>query len=282
MTITVRDLIVNSCVEARLVPRTQAVPGPIMVSAFNLLKNRASEYSNTNLLSFLRRSMKIEPEKLIFTLGDLAPLAPYRDKVKVAQNSEDQSLLDTDYVYYLIDLNDFVKNRDGYWETSVTYSYEQVFGNSEVPDVFISGLNKITRLYDSEGNLLCYKPFEEFLGDPGSYTWIPLDDQRIQLHLSKLRPLQMFYSLKWDFTLDTELRIPDQFTSLFQSALVYDLSREFPRTSDSTVSLLGSRLSQLEQNVRASEATSKFISRYPSSRARWSNQTYLDALNGET
>lgn len=63
--ITIRDLIVNSCDEARLVNRSQPVPGNIFVSAYALLQKRLNQYSNTNLLSFTRKEVNIEPENWI-------------------------------------------------------------------------------------------------------------------------------------------------------------------------------------------------------------------------
>ena len=48
--ITLREIIVNSCDQARLVNRSQPVPGNIFVSAYTMLQRRLDGYSNTHLL----------------------------------------------------------------------------------------------------------------------------------------------------------------------------------------------------------------------------------------
>ena len=59
--ISVRDLIVNSLDETGLCSRNQPAPANIVVSALQLLKKRAAQYSNTNLLQFTRKDERTIP-----------------------------------------------------------------------------------------------------------------------------------------------------------------------------------------------------------------------------
>lgn len=78
---TVRDLIVDACDEARLVNRSQPIPGSIFNSALILLQKRAAQYSNTNLLSFTRKEVNFTTDKTETIIGDVVPDAAFPDVI---------------------------------------------------------------------------------------------------------------------------------------------------------------------------------------------------------
>lgn len=262
--LTVRTLITNALDEARLCPRSQPASADLVVSALTLLQNRVAEYSNTNYLSFQRQKTVVDfSEKKTLTIGDIEVLMPYRDVIAIAQDTEEQSDWDTTKTYFVIDLQDFMKNSDGYWETSTAYSMSQVFGDDySIPDVYVPRIQNIVRVYhhDVPQKHIAWEDYNLYT-ERESYTDRPVSDQLIEVTVSKKSTYTIYYNEKYSLTLDSTLRIPVQFQTLFQSALVYDLARQFPRLSDSTVNLLQQRLSQLEKNVQKSSAVSKFITR---------------------
>lgn len=54
--LAIKDLIINALDEAKLCRRSQPAPATLVTSAFELLKKRLDEYSNTEFLSFIRNS----------------------------------------------------------------------------------------------------------------------------------------------------------------------------------------------------------------------------------
>ena len=88
--------------------------------------------------------------------------------------------------------------------------------------------------------------------------------------------LKVNYNRKWNVTLDTELRVPEQYEELFIASLTHALAVAFPRLNNEQVALLKNQLDEIEKNVKTSTRAIKYISRSPTKMAC----TYADFLSG--
>ena len=102
----------------------------------------------------------------------------------------------------------------------------------------------------------------------GVYTWQPINDLQVMLKLRLLpderTEIKITYNRKWDFNLDSELRIPEQYSELFITALTHKLATTFPRLSTEQVALLKQDLDDMIKNVKTSTRAVKYLSRKPS------------------
>lgn len=294
--ISVRDLICNACDEARLVNRSQPVPGSIFLSAFTLLQKRLSQYSNTNLLSFTRKEANFDPQKSELLIGTYG-------LTDLAENNPDFVMVDkipvstTGYYGKIV----FNKEDKAIWGVSGT-SHGPVWGidaekNAEdyvniIPDVEIDSIQEVVRLYFKtktsnafqwqELNFVSYEDFYSWENSSYVYSVLPIDDEHIKLLLKPQITdgpfdVKMIYNEPFEFDQDSELNIPRQFVALFTAGLVYDLAMQYPRLSDNTVALLKSRLDELEENVRRSSVVNKLITRDVTLKGI----TYTDFINGK-
>lgn len=219
--ITPRDIIVNALDEARLVKRSQPVPGDMFVSAMVLLQNRLSEYSNTNLLSFVRNEVDFIPSKGITV---------------IAEHDDEREDIDVEVDNLQEVMRCYVRPKNSNneeWMELRFVAYEDFYAYSSSNYVY-----SILPTGEGEVKLFLKKPFYN-----GNYE------------------VKLMYNVFFDFNSDTEINIPRQYISLFTAGLVYDLACKYPRLSDSTVALLEKKLLNLEENVRRSSSVNKFITR---------------------
>lgn len=220
--ITVRELIVNACDEARLVNRSQPIPGSIFLSAFTLLQKRLSQYSNTNLLSFTRKEINFNPEGTEVIIGNDDEDSEYTSGVEVPAIQEVVRL-------YFRPLN----SQENNWKELDFVSYEDFYSWNNCSYIY-----SVLPLDDNHIKLMTKKQIAD-----GPYE------------------LKMIFNVPFVFDQDSELNIPNQYVALFTAGLVYDLAIQYPRLNDNTVALLKSRLDELEENVRRSSVVNKIITR---------------------
>lgn len=290
--ISVRDLIVNSLDETGLCSRNQPAPANMVVSALQLLKKRAAQYSNTHLLQFTRKEIDIDLLKHEFIVGEYEVTEQYEGLVVYLNTVDELESLDPyEYVgkIILVRENQMCYEAIGaYFSAAGTASYRKdVF--EMVPDYEIKNLQEITNAYIqpkngesydwSELNFIAYEDFYQYGLTNQIYSVLPLTDKCAKVILKKSFALQQFklkliYNESFDFDIDTVFNIPKQFVALFNAALVYDLSVAYPRLSENTVAIIKARLDELEQNVRRSSSVSKFIGR-DYKRALWSYADFM-------
>lgn len=273
-TVTIRDIITNSCDAARLVNRNQPIPGNIFITAYTLLQRRLDQYSNTHLLSFLQKEVDIDDVKSRLVVGEF--------KAK-----EDYNVVFLDVT--TADANDYPIGTCVYDKLQkLGYQVEQVAANEKAfvpkgdgsqffevfPDVEVNDLHQILRCYVDYGATeydrwveLGFVSFEDFFDrayGTGVYS-VNIKSDIEQLVLTKepitYKRMKLVYSVPFEFDADTELNIPRQFIALFTAGLTYDLAMSFPRLGDSTTAMLKQRLDELEENVRGSSSVNKFIAR---------------------
>lgn len=68
MSVTIKDIIVESCNRANLVPRKRSIPADMLESSYRLLKGILQKYNFSNYINFARGSMEIIPTDTIITL----------------------------------------------------------------------------------------------------------------------------------------------------------------------------------------------------------------------
>ena len=224
--VTVRDIITEALSRSNLVSRRQQAPADMFESAYQLLRGIAGKFSNDNLLQFLVADCETTLDKQAYVLGETDETAP----------SE----------------------------------YETV-------DIAAPRIQKVNRVYwrpaNSEAGLGSYidlqyaspSDFDSYPNGSGVYTAQPINDLQILLK-TKLLPsastvLKISYNKKWELDRDAELRIPEQYTELFITALTHKLALTFPRLSETQVNLLKADLDEMIKNVQTSTRAVKYLSR---------------------
>lgn len=224
--LAIKDLIINALDEAKLCRRSQPAPATLVTSAFELLKKRLDEYSNTEFLSFIRNSTNFTTNK-----GETLIGSGITDENGVIVTPADvvvDNLQCITRMYY----NGNVNNDN--WLKLNFVSYEDFFSwgyNSQVYSV----------LPIDENNVKLYL----------KSNWVQQNNF----------VFKVMYNQKFTITLDTVLNIPVQYNSLFLAGLVYDLSVAFPRLGSDVSNQLYARLQTLEENVRASSSVNRIILR---------------------
>lgn len=302
MKMTVRDLIVNAMAEARLVNRSQPIPGNLFVDAYSLFKKRFDQYSNTNYLSFIRKEINFKPMET--SKSSKTVLGTYV--------LNDNYVEGTNFFYRTTDLPDAVVGMrawdkdctvgevttyagDVIWKITTYENKETAIARIKdcfdvIPDIEVTNLQEVVRCYVRPFNstndnawreikFIAYEDFYDYGYSNEVYSVLPTDDEHVTIMLKEPYlnyEVKVIYNEAYEFGPDDELNIPRQFISLFTAALVYDLAIQFPRLSDTTVALLKGRLDELEENVRRSSSVNKFIGR-DLDRCHYS---YIDGLTG--
>ena len=222
--ITVRDVVAESLYRGNLVSRRQSIPADMIETGLRLLKSIAARYSNDNLLQFLRADVVFDLNKSVFLLG--------------------------------IDVPDDA----GY--ASVDVAAPQI---QRIASVYIR--SKLPNALDwTELQYCALEDFDNYSYGCNVYTCQQINDKQMCFKVKEYLAEQnaeckVVYSKKWDFDLDSELRIPEQYSELFITALTYKLALTFPRLSPEQTNLLKSDLAEMEQNLRVSTRAHKFITR---------------------
>lgn len=224
--ITVRSIITEALNRSNLVSRRQTPPADMVESAYRLLKGIAGEYSNDNLLQFLIASVETTFDKREYVLGE------------TEQGIDEYLPLD-------IEAPNIQKVSKVYWRSKEPQdlgSYAELSFAS--PD-----------------------DFDAYPTGSGVYTWQPLNDLQVMFK-TKLLPdtrieLKLYYNKKWNFDLNSELRIPEQYSELFITALTYKLANTFPRLNTEQVTKLKVDLDDMIKNVKTSTRAVKYLSRRP-------------------
>lgn len=263
---SVRDVIVDAMDEAKVVKRSQPIPGHLFETALNLLKNRLAEYSNCNYLQFLRKAVTFTVEQNETVLGDWLLKDGYDNVVTLYELESDipSEGNDGDLIFCRANATGYIYENDTWTETDTSEWFENV------PDVYAPDLQTITKVYYSTGNdhweelhFVSFEDFDSFDPLQHVYTIIPegINYQRIITRDLKGYQLKVIYNREYDINKDTVFNIPGQYIALFTAALVVDLNSAFPRMSGSTAAAAAQRLATLEQNVRSTSSVNKFIGR---------------------
>ena len=273
--ITVRELITNALSEARLVPRTQPVPGHLFVDALRLLQARIAQYNNTNYLSFTRKEKNFTGSKDELVLGSYVLTDDWVEGTNFYFDVD--ALPESPEIGWKAWDKDkrtaIVTEEQGYpswrvytWNTRDIALTQVQDCFATIPDVEVTDIQEITRCYVQVGtdwDEVRFCSWEDSFGCRNYYTWKPEDEDHVLYKAPDFanRTVKIVYNSIFTIDADTELRLPGQYISLLTMALTYDLAIQFPRLGDSTVNMLLSRLSELEENIRRSTSTNKFIRR---------------------
>lgn len=285
--ITIRDIIVSACDNARLVNRNQPVNGNIFLSAYTMLQRRLDSYSNTHLLSFTQKEANIDTSNKEIVLGKFVPKPQYEGNVFIVDDIAYETPTDYNVGNFIFD-----RNRREMYTVNSSAEFVPMGDGKNIfavyPDVELDDLHEILKCYVN-GNEdydrwieLSFVAFEDFYDRAygcGVYTVnIKSDDEQV-LKVKEpvtFQKLKIIYTAPFDFDADTELNIPRQYIALFTAGLTYDLATAYPRLGDSTIAMLKQRLDELEENVRTSSSVNKFIGR----EINWRGMTYADFKNG--
>lgn len=221
--ITVRSIIVEALQRSNLVSRRQSAPADMVETAFRLLKGIASKYSNDNLLQFVVAEVDRVLDKREFVIG--------------GSDGSDE------YLPVDIDAKDIQKINKVYWRPRVE-----------------NGMSSYVEL-----DYAAPDSFDSYPAGTAVYTAQPINDLQIVLKTKLVADtnteIRISYNRKWNFGLDSEMRIPDQYGELFIVSLTHKLALTFPRLSTEQVNLLKTELAEMENNVKVSSRAIKFVGR---------------------
>lgn len=292
---TVRDLIVDAADESRLVNRAQPIPGNLFNSALILLKKRLAQYSNTSLLSFVRREIEFDVKNKVTTIGEYELTDEWEKDVNFFFADTFEKLPDANTIE---DKNSmaYIRSNAGipggtgvpmmcrimgvgtpvgprYVWIGVSEDPKEWNGWLNYPDVEANNLQEVVRCYIKQKNstrweelsFVAYEDLYSFGDALHIFSVLPERDNLVKLILPKAYEngyvVKVIYNESYEIDEDTVFTIPNQYIALFTAGLVYDLACQFPRLSDNTVQMLKDRLTELEENVRRSSAVNKFIAR---------------------
>lgn len=275
--VTIRDIIVNALDEVGLVSRDMPATGEYGETAKVLLDRRLNEYSNTNFLSFTRKEINFIPNKTLLKIGEYRLNDEKEGCTLMLEKEEDKpdpnDLTPGTFVFVKEDKRGYrvdAVNSQANAYISIPNALDNWF--TSVPDFEVQNLQEVVRAYSKltssnqwdELSFVAYEDFYSFRDINSLYSVKPVSDCLIELYLPtglKNREIKLIYNEFWEYDMDSPLNIPGQFISLFTAGLAYDLAREYPRLSDSTLMVMKQRLTELEENCRRSSSVNKFISR---------------------
>ena len=154
--------------------------------------------------------------------------------------------------------------------------------NYDYVDVVCKGLDKIVAVYyeltnpDANGDYsypLEFVSYEDFWNGgwgPNVYTWQPISDRKVKLYIKQSMVSQLAgqsYGMKvifnkaWQFDLDSVVKAPDVYRSLFLSALTYRLAERFPRLDPAHTHRLKEEMEDRIATVSSKTRALKYISR---------------------
>lgn len=225
--ITVRSIITEALNRSNLVSRRQSAPADMTETGLRLLKGIAAKFSNDNLLQFLVADCEHVLDKQEFVLGETDTEVPEE--------------------YLEVDI-----------EAPRIQKVNKVYWRSREP----LGLGSYAEL-----NYASPEEFDAYPNGAGVYTYQPINDLQGVLKV-KLLPderleIKVSYNKKWSIDLDDELRIPEQYSELFITALTHKFALTFPRLSTEQVTLLKQDLDDMIANVRTASRAVKYVSRKP-------------------
>ena len=273
---TYREIITNAAQNAKLCSLTQQLPASLLQSGIIALKERLSQYSNDNLLEFSRQYIDINVnDEELTSIGYFKLNDNYKEGVNFFTDITQEELLTKPLMSVLYD---YKKNPSIYYVKSTENSVIDLPLNEEnkkrlfayCPDVIVKDIETITRVYvklTSEYINLKFVSFEDIdLFSKGSnvYTCIQRTNDVIDFKTKcSQKDYRVYYNEKFNFDdLDKELDIPSKWVTLLTTALTVDFSRMYPRISDSTYTMLVTRLEEMEHNIKTSSSVNKFIGRY--------------------
>lgn len=225
--ITVRSIIVEALNRSNIVSRRQSAPADMVETSYRLLRGIAGKFSNDNLLQFLVADVETTFDKSEYILG-------------TTEEGVDE--------YLPVDI-----------EAPLIQKVNKVYWRSKESQ----GVGSYVELSYADPD-----DFDAYPTGSGVYTCQPINDLQVSFK-TKLLPdtrieLKIYYNKKWDFALDDELRIPEQYAELFITALTHKLALTFPRLSTEQVTLLKNDLDDMIKNVKTSTRAVKYLSRKPS------------------
>lgn len=225
--ITVRSIITEALNRSNLVSRRQSAPADMTESGLRLLKGIAAKFSNDNLLQFLVTDCEHVHDRQEYVLGETDP-----------ENPEE-------YLEVDIEAPRIQKVNRAYWrsrEAGGLCTYAELQFAS--PDEFDA--------YPAGSGIYTYQPVNDL---QGIFKTKLLPDSRLEIKIS--------YNRKWKIELDDELRIPEQYSELFITALTHKLAVTFPRLSTEQVRILKDELDDMIANVKTATRAVKYVGRKP-------------------
>lgn len=275
---TYRDIITNAAQNAKLCSLTQQLPASLLQSGIIALKERLSQYSNSNLLEFSRQYVDFRYDKEVVSVGMYKLNEHYTEGENFFTDITPNELMNKPVMSVLYDYkNEPTKHYVKATETSVVdmpmddEAKKRYF--SYCPDVIVKDIETITRCYAKlkteyiNLKFVSYEDIDLFCKGSQVYTFIQRTNDVIDFKTKcSQTEYRVYYNEKFNMDeLDEELDIPSKWVTLLTTALTVDFARMYPRISDSTYSILLARLEEMEHNIKTSSSVNKFIGRYNTS-----------------
>lgn len=295
--ITIREIITEAMSRANIVPRRQAIPGAMLENGFRLLKAITARYNKDNLLNFTQdeyttnfksnkvhiydKEQNILPARLNFveSVEDVPPCT--------------SAMFENDIIYFIIEDDTFkfylatMKEEEGkapeyYWRVTTSMNiagltpYERqkldtfkTMDNIQLPSVdrvnalFMNGTSG-TEYSMIKLNYVPYEDWSKYYTNELVWSWVEYAEGEFMIYIKPSyvnRQFRIVFNKGIDFTIDSELRIPDNYVELLIAGLTHKLALQYPRLDNAQMDRLAMDLKAAQDNVKTPKAEMKMVLR---------------------
>lgn len=276
---TVRDVITEAFNRTNLVPRKRDLPPDMFITGMNLLKGVLQDFSNKRYIQAYKSEFEFVPNKEKTIVGPFVVKKEYKDTVSLYEYDYDRpnpsSSLDGKYCYVKAD-------KMGYQCQGVAgggYAWIQRLDFKEwfevLPDIEITDLMTPTQSLFKEGNSTVDWIPQEFISYDQFYSvgysdyvvsWKPVYEGTYELYfktrfVQQPRIVKIIYNIEMDYKDNDNISLPAPYLELLTRALAYKCATAYPRVDATKVGLLKAEFDELTQNLEASNASQRILTR---------------------
>lgn len=287
----VRDILKESLTRAGLCSRRQAPNDSMVESAYQLLKAIAKKYNNDSFLAFTQTDAKLPSAPLIHVFDKTDTMIGadnYLYDTTEALLNEYPSAEMYDAGSYAMAKDDMSKVYTAEHVAQNTYRWvehpvdeydtrtQEIIRYAKARHIRLRDVNKLNTLMTSTGSgvseinyKLNFQPadnFHRFEMNSPTWTWTPLSEGEFVIEVkpyacNAVSNLKLNYNRRFDFDIDTDLRIPDSYIELLIVSLTYKLALSHPRLDAEQMARLKSEVDDMLSNVAVPRADARMVVR---------------------
>lgn len=275
---TVRDVITEAFNRTNLVPRKRDLPPDMFVTGLNLLKGVLQDFSNKSYIQAYKSEFELVPNKEKFIIGPFVLKKEY-SQVSLYEYDYDRpdasASLDGKYCYVKADKMGYqcqgVAGGGYAWIQRVDYpTWFEV-----LPDIEITDLMTPTQAYFKDGgSSIDWIPME-FISYNQVYSvgysdyvisWKPIYEGTYELifkprFIKQPRTVKIIYNIEMKYKDNDNVSLPAPYLELLTRALAYKIATAYPRVDATKIGLLKAEFDELTQNLEASNASQRILTR---------------------
>ena len=291
---TVRDLVTEAFNRTNLVPRKRDLPPDLLQSGINLLKGVLQDFSNKKYIQAYKSEVEFYPHKEKIVVG------PYK--------LTKEHTLDTTIYEFLSDRPVATQSLDYKYcyvkENKTAYQCQAVSGGGfewislpdaaflfdVLPDVELKDLMTPTQAYfkDSISSydwigmpFISYDQLYSISYGDFVVSWKPSNEGTYDVFfkprfITQNRLVKLIYNIVMDYNDNDVISLPAPYLELLTRALAYKIAVEYPRVDATKMGLLKAEYEELSNNLEASNASQRIITREVGNGGRTLMGSFLD------